>query len=112
MTERRVIEVLQEQIDQYGQEYDDDGIEALKIAIKKIKQQERRYTMVKLVIHRDKGFIIWMESNGFTKRFFVTNEIGSNVFVDGQDEEVFFYDILDAVQAYYDCIISEEEGGE
>lgn len=68
--------------------------------------------MVKLVIHREKGFIIWMESDGFTKRFFVTNESCSNVFVDGQGEEVFFNDILDAVQAYYDCLISEEEGGE
>lgn len=68
--------------------------------------------MVKLVIHREGGFIIWMESNGFTKRFFVTNESCSNVFVDGQGEEVFFNNIIDAVQAYYDCIISEEEGGE
>lgn len=68
--------------------------------------------MVKLVIHKDKGFIIWMESNGFTKRFFVTNDRGTNVFVDGQGEEVFFNDILDAVQGFYDCLISEEEGGE
>jgi hypothetical protein len=39
MTNEEVREVLQEQIDKYGQEYDDRGIEALKTAIKMLKQQ-------------------------------------------------------------------------
>ena len=38
MTDERTREVLQEQIDKYGQEYDDKGIEALKTAIKLIDQ--------------------------------------------------------------------------
>ena len=33
MTNERAAEVLQEQIDVYGQEYDEEGIEALKKAI-------------------------------------------------------------------------------
>ena len=39
MTEERAKEVLQEQIDKYGQEYDAEGIEALEIAIKALEQQ-------------------------------------------------------------------------
>ena len=39
MTNEEVREVLQEQIDKYGQEYDDRGIEALKTAIKMLEQQ-------------------------------------------------------------------------
>lgn len=38
MTEERAIKVLQEQIDRYGQEYDEKGIEALKMAIKALEQ--------------------------------------------------------------------------
>ena len=38
MTNEEVREVLQEQIDKYGQEYDDRGIEALKTAIKILEQ--------------------------------------------------------------------------
>ena len=34
MTNEKAIEVLQEQIDRYGQEYDAEGIEALEMAIK------------------------------------------------------------------------------
>ena len=33
MTNEKAIEVLQEQIDRYGQEYDAEGIEALEVAI-------------------------------------------------------------------------------
>lgn len=33
MTNEKAIEVLQEQIDRYGQEYDAEGIEALEMAI-------------------------------------------------------------------------------
>ena len=39
MNNEEVREVLQEQIDKYGQEYDDRGIEALKTAIKMLEQQ-------------------------------------------------------------------------
>lgn len=39
MKNEEVREVLQEQIDKYGQEYDDRGIEALKTAIKIVEQQ-------------------------------------------------------------------------
>ena len=38
MTNERAKEVLQEQIDRYGQEYDAEGIEALEIAIKVLEQ--------------------------------------------------------------------------
>ena len=38
MTEERAKEVLQEQIDKYGQEYDAEGIEALEMAIKALEQ--------------------------------------------------------------------------
>lgn len=39
MTNERAKEVLQEQIDRYGQEYDAEGIEALEIAINVLEQQ-------------------------------------------------------------------------
>lgn len=39
MTIKEAKEVLQEQIDKYGQEYDDEGIEALEIAIKILEQE-------------------------------------------------------------------------
>lgn len=39
MTNKEAKEVLQEQIDRYGQEYDAEGIEALEIAIKVLEQQ-------------------------------------------------------------------------
>ena len=38
MTNERAREVLQEQIDRYGQEYDAEGIEALEIAIKALEE--------------------------------------------------------------------------
>ena len=38
MNEERAIKVLQEQIDKYGQEYDEEGIEALEMAIKALEQ--------------------------------------------------------------------------
>jgi len=37
MTNEKAKEVLQEQIDRYGQEYDAEGIEALEIAIKALE---------------------------------------------------------------------------
>lgn len=40
MNNTEVREVLQEQIDKYGQEYDDKGIEALKKAIKLLEQTQ------------------------------------------------------------------------
>ena len=39
MTNEETREVLQEQIDKYGQEYDEKGIEALNVAIKVLDQQ-------------------------------------------------------------------------
>lgn len=39
MTNERAKEVLQEQIDRYGQEYDAEGIEALNKAIEVLEQQ-------------------------------------------------------------------------
>ena len=39
MTNERAKEVVQEQIDRYGQEYDAEGIEALEIAINVLEQQ-------------------------------------------------------------------------
>ena len=39
MTQERAKEVLREQIDKYGQEYDKSGIEALEIAIKALEQE-------------------------------------------------------------------------
>lgn len=39
MTIKEAKEVLQEQIDKYGQEYDDEGIEALEIAIKILEKE-------------------------------------------------------------------------
>lgn len=38
MTNEKAREVLQEQIDRYGQEYDAEGIEALNMAIKVLEQ--------------------------------------------------------------------------
>lgn len=38
MNEERAKKVLQEQIDEYGQEYDAEGIEALEMAIKALEQ--------------------------------------------------------------------------
>lgn len=38
MNEERAKKVLQEQIDKYGQEYDAEGIEALKMAIKALER--------------------------------------------------------------------------
>lgn len=38
MTNKEVREVLQEQIDKYGQEYDEKGIEALNVVIKVLEQ--------------------------------------------------------------------------
>lgn len=40
MTVAEAREVLQEQIDKYGQEYDAEGIEALEMAIKALEQTE------------------------------------------------------------------------
>ena len=40
MTNEEAREVLQEQIDKYGQEYDVEGIEALEMAIKALEQTE------------------------------------------------------------------------
>ena len=40
MTDEKAKEVLQEQIDKYGQEYDAEGIEALEIAIKRLEHPE------------------------------------------------------------------------
>ena len=40
MTEERAKEVLQEQIEKYGQEYDAEGIEALETAIHILEQLE------------------------------------------------------------------------
>lgn len=47
MTEGRAREVLQEQIDRYGQEYDAEGIEALEMAIKALEQQEQLEAHIK-----------------------------------------------------------------
>lgn len=41
MTEGRAREVLQEQIEKYGQEYNAEGIEALEMAIKVLEQQSK-----------------------------------------------------------------------
>lgn len=49
MTNEKAREVLQEQIDRYGQEYDAEGIEALEIAIKALEQQ--RYKPIILQEH-------------------------------------------------------------
>lgn len=40
MSDEKVIEVLQEQITKYGQEYDEEGIKALTYAIKVIRQKQ------------------------------------------------------------------------
>lgn len=37
MTKEEAAEILQEQIDKYGQEYDDEGIEALEFAIRSLQ---------------------------------------------------------------------------
>lgn len=39
MNEERAKKVLQEQIDKYGQEYDEEGIESLEMAIKALEQE-------------------------------------------------------------------------
>ena len=41
MTAEEAREVLQEQIDRYGQEYDAEGIEALEVAIKALEQEPK-----------------------------------------------------------------------
>ena len=41
MTNEKAKEVLQEQIDRYGQEYDAEGIEALEMAIKALEQEPK-----------------------------------------------------------------------
>ena len=55
MTNEKAKEVLQEQIDKYGQEYDAEGIEALEIAIKALEQTAR---IAKLVNELDLAEIL------------------------------------------------------
>ncbi len=71
--------------------------------------------MVKLVLHRACGFIIWMKSDGFTKQFFITTESLGYPFTDGQGNPAFYDNIIDAVEAYNICVMDDNidmKGGE
>lgn len=63
--------------------------------------------MVKLVLHKQSGFILWMKSDGFTKEFFITTESLEYPFTNGQGEPMFFDTVIEAVDAFNTCILDD-----
>lgn len=67
--------------------------------------------MVKLVIDRQCGFVLWMVSNGFVKYFIITNDQATPVFTDDNNEAYKFNNIIDAVECYNNLLIDDRERG-
>lgn len=67
--------------------------------------------MVKLVIDRQCGFVLWMISNGFEKHFEITTDSAEPVIFNSDNEPYKFDNIIDAVDSYNTLILDDNERG-
>lgn len=100
MTNEKTREVLQEQIDRYGQEYDAEGIEALETAIKLVEQTRwipvsERYPIIGQDVLISKGDFVLIDTFCY----------------DSIDETYYFYN-YDDVEAWMPLPTSYQGGEE
>ena len=60
--------------------------------------------MIRLLIEERSGYRLYMESDGFTKRFFVTDLNDVFAFWDGKGKGLFFDSIIEASRSFEDAI--------
>lgn len=60
--------------------------------------------MIRLLIEERSGYRLYMESDGFTKRFYVTDLNDVFAFWDGKGKGLFFDSIIDAAASFNEAI--------
>ena len=60
--------------------------------------------MIRLLIEERSGYRLYMESDGFTKRFYVTDLNDVFAFWDGKGKGLFFDSIIDAATSFEEAI--------
>ena len=60
--------------------------------------------MIRLLIEERSGYRLYMESDGFTKRIYVTDLNDVFAFWDAKHKGQFFDSVIDAVKAFDDAI--------
>ena len=60
--------------------------------------------MIRLLIEERSGYRLYMESDGFTKRFYVTDLNDVFAFWDGKGKGLFFDSIIEASRSFEDAI--------
>lgn len=60
--------------------------------------------MIRLMIEERSGYRLYMESDGFIKRFYVTDLNDVFAFWDAKHKGQFFDSVIDAVKAFDDAI--------
>lgn len=60
--------------------------------------------MIRLLIEERSGYRLYMESDGFTKRFYVTDLNDVFAFWDSKGKGLFFDSIIEAARAFDDAI--------
>lgn len=68
--------------------------------------------MIRLLIEERSGYRLYMESDGFTKRFYVTDLNDVSAFWDAKHKGQFFDSVIDAVKAFDDAIHAPYEDRE
>lgn len=65
--------------------------------------------MIRLLIEERSGYRLYMESDGFTKRFYVTDLNGVFAFWDAKHKGQYFDSIIDATTSFQEAIYGPYE---